>query len=236
MKIKQAILILLTLTVSCTNEKPTAYPDSEEESVEEQKEIDESIEEVNEEPMVDNIDLEELFGLLDSGDLYTQLPIEREDSSFTLKFENGEKTFQSIYEPSDGIQAHKFLGVKKSIGFYLVNVQFYEGGQTYLIDQQTGTSYTLWSEPIFSPNDSLLITESAAGMEGTPVGYQLWKLYPDRKWIKIVEVNQNNWSPLGIRWISDSEFLLKKEIFGGYYGLVEESNEPFVPYEIIKVK
>lgn len=178
---------------------------------------------------------QELFRLAKSPEPYTQVTIIRADSSFSLPLRKGVKTFKSYgVESVEGVD-FEFHGINKQNDFYIVEGHYWEWYEFYLVSRKTGSVDTIWTRPIFSPNNLLLISKSTDyGLEGHPNGYQIWQLNQQNRWTKVYEIDQQDWVPLDFRWISDGTFILKKAKMGDY--LVHSSNiEPFVTYEKITI-
>lgn len=65
----------------------------------------------------------------------------------------------------DGCIVHNFRGTILDDKFYVVDVHYYEGGQTELFSYKTGTKTAIYGEPHVSPKQNLIIATYAS--EGT---------------------------------------------------------------------
>lgn len=103
--------------------------------------------------------------------------------------------------------------LNKTFIFYGVYWEHYE---TYFLNKTSGHLDTLWLDPIFSPNNKLAISQSMQyGMEYVPNGYQLWQ-FDNNKWEKLQEINQENWVPIDIKWLSNNQVIIKKMTVDNY--------------------
>ncbi len=167
---------------------------------------------------------------------FSQLPITKTDSSFTLTLHNGSKTFQDHNQDEPGGVEFEFHGLNEKNGFYVVEGHYWEWYEYYLVDKTTGHTDTIWTKPVFSPDSKLLISKSVDwGLEGTPNGYQIWKMSNDHKWQKLIEIDQQKWVPLGFRWVSNDTFIMKKTKLSDYAENWDNIND-YVIYEKIKVE
>ncbi|MFT6502220.1 MAG: hypothetical protein ACJASQ_002346 [Crocinitomicaceae bacterium] len=205
MKLTLTILILLLITGACSEDKQLPANNVHD------KKHDIHEEPVNEEIQEEELSLHELFSQINHETPIKKIEFEKTDSSFTLPLEVGSKTFQNYnVDYPDGVK-FEFHGVNQYNGFYIVEGHYWEWHEFYLVDKKTGITDTIWTKPLFSPNNNLIISKSVNwGLAETPNGYQIWEITPNHKWRKIVEIDQQDWVPLEFKWISNDAFILKK--------------------------
>lgn len=78
----------------------------------------------------------------------------------TVKLRNG-----SCDKGWDGCIVHNFRGTILDDKFYVVDVHYYEGGQTELFSYKTGTKTVIYGDPHVSPKQNFIIATYAS--EGT---------------------------------------------------------------------
>lgn len=72
----------------------------------------------------------------------------------------------------DGCIVHNFRGTILNDKFYVVDVHYYEGGQTELFSYKTGTKTVIYGEPHVSPKQNFIIatyTSEGTGSENTGI-------------------------------------------------------------------
>jgi len=229
MKIIVFILPLFIFYSCSENAEVSSTTTEKEEPIVIESETFEELEDVNP-------SLEEQYAKAFDDSRFSQIPITKTDSSFTLTLYNGSKTFQDHNQDEpDGVE-FEFHGLNEKNGLYIVEGHYWEWYEYYLIDKTTGHTDTIWTKPIFSPDNKLLISKSVDwGLEGTPNGYQIWKMLAEHKWIKLIEIDQQKWVPLGFSWISNDTFIMKKAKLSDYAENWDNIND-YVIYEKIKVK
>ena len=73
------------------------------------------------------------------------------------------------------------------------------------------------------------------GLESIPNGFQVLRLTNEGNWNKIIEVDQPDWVPLEIKWVNESEFIIKTTSVEFYIenGPEIKENLDFKRYKII---
>ena len=111
------------------------------------------------------------------------------------------------------VRRFEYLGQYKYLGFYLVQASFWEHSEKYLVNKYTGEKTTVWDEPKLSPRRKYFADILGYGMDGEPVGVQIWKITVDEnggfKLSNIVEINQQLWTPVDFVWANDNSLILK---------------------------
>ena len=155
------------------------------------------------------------------------------DSSVTIYTDVGEIVFKGRPSAETEISIFQFIEHKKSINYCVIEGSYWEHYENYLIDTKSGNIDTLWTQPRFSPNDSLLTCKSMDyGLEGIPNGIQIWELTPERKWVKIIEINQRIWIPKKIIWLDNTQIKLSKISIDSYI----ENTTRIISDTIIQIK
>lgn len=135
----------------------------------------------------------------------------KSDSTVTIETDAGSVEFVGTPSLEVEVSKYEYLGFNPVTEFHVVIGRFWEHSECYLVDQRSARIDTIWSEPIFSRNDSLIISKSLPyGLDGLPNGFQVWTLNHQRRWTKVQEHDQQDWLPLEIKWVSDREFLVKQ--------------------------
>jgi hypothetical protein len=159
----------------------------------------------------------------------------KEDSTIKIPVDTGEIIFKGTPNLEVDISNYSYLGINENIGFYIVSGSFWEHYEGYLVNKKNGKIDTIWTEPIFSTTDSLLVSKSMDyGLEYVPNGFQVWKLSEEGNWKKIREIDQLDWVPLQIKWADKNEFIVKATSVTNYLknGLDIEKNFEFIRYRV----
>jgi hypothetical protein len=135
------------------------------------------------------------------------LNVSRKGAILTFHLRNG---FDSLLiEKCEECPHYKYLESIDIIDSWLVEVSFYEGGEYELLDKENGVKTSLFSKPLFSPDNKYFICYSMdleAGYD--PNGIQLFmvdKKKPKNIWTKEI----GDWRPEEVRWKNDSIIYIK---------------------------
>ena len=208
---KNTINILVSglfLISSCSNpngEQKNTFDDSDLTTKTRSDETDEILN-------VDNTDSEKFnhFESLPEYEPLTKTLELKKDSTIKIPVDSGEVLFQGTPSLEVDISDYTYYGINENINFYFVSGSFWEHYEGYLVDKKTGKIDTIWTEPTFSINDSLIISKSMDyGLEFVPNGFQVWKLSKEIIWKKIMEIDQLDWVPLQIKWVTKNQFIVK---------------------------
>lgn len=159
----------------------------------------------------------------------------KKDSTIKIPVDSGVILFQGTPNLEVDISDYTYYGINENINFYFVSGSFWEHYEGYLVNKTTGNIDTIWTEPTFSPNDSLLVSKSMDyGLEYVPNGFQVWKLSKEGNWKKISEIDQLNWVPLQIKWANKNEFIVKTTSVTNYLenGQDIKQNFEFKRYQV----
>lgn len=158
------------------------------------------------------------------------------NDTIRIRTENQKVNFVSKPNLEENISIYTYKGFNKNIQFHTVCGQYWETYRCYLIDQKTSKIDTLWTEPIFSPDSRYLISKSMDyGLEGMPNGFQVWHLDKNRNWIKINEMDQQEWIPIEITWLS-SDSIEIKTVTIDHYNEVNWEKDKLTKFDNIKMK
>ena len=86
------------------------------------------------------------------------------------------------------------------IGYHVVDIHYYEGGEHLVIDDSTGERTRLSGPPVVSPDAERIVVASAAGAAGyTPNELQVWRVEPDGLALEW-ELHPDDWGAEEPRW------------------------------------
>jgi hypothetical protein len=183
----------------------------------------------------DNIIFDSTLSKKTSGVL--KLPIENKTKPFV--------TFTDTIDPPYGIKSreYEYAGELKRTGFYIVDGNFYEYYQCYLVDGNSGNLTTLWQKPYVSPNDKFIADFSSYGIASLPCGFQIWHLDNSAKdstgsvlITKYFELYEDVYTPLDIVWESDDSFILKIADIESYFRSSVDDTVPKYYYLRVDLK
>ncbi|MCR9254392.1 MAG: hypothetical protein NXI20_28520 [bacterium] len=127
----------------------------------------------------------------------------------TLLIYTQKDTLKFVSEPllEENKVIYKYKSFNEESQLHVICADYWENYGCFIIDHKNGTSQSIWTDPIFSENDSAFISKSEDyGLEYTPNGFQLWQLNSENNWTKTLEVNQQEWIPVTFQWISNDSF------------------------------
>lgn len=112
---------------------------------------------------------------------------------------------------------YNYIGQIDTIGFYIVEANYWEHFEYYLINKNSGKQIILWNIPFVSPNIKYIANLSMPyGLEGVPNGIQVWKINYNQNnqsepitISKQLEIDQQNWAAEDLVWESDNTLILK---------------------------
>lgn len=139
-----------------------------------------------------------------------RLPIEEKWKPFVI--------FTDTLTDTDNtnIRQYHYLGQFKKIEFYIVEGNFWEHYDCYLIDKRTGKMTTMWNIPTISPDSKFLADIAPSGLEGDPVGLQIWNIVNNENnqvepiaIEKYLELNEQIWEPADFVWNTRNSLILK---------------------------
>lgn len=137
--------------------------------------------------------------------------VKRTNLKLTLKLDNGKNlVLENIDKEEDGIW-YSFRDYLKNINSYLINIQYYEGGEYYLINKSNGLKIILPGLLKFAP-DNLRFVSFNLDLEAqySPNGFVIYKLV-NNTYMKEYELFTNDWGISNVRWISNSEIEVDKK-------------------------
>ena len=113
---------------------------------------------------------------------------------------------------------YKYIGELQKKGLFIVNGNFYEHSEDYLIDKITGEKTAIWNQPKISPAGRYIVDIRSYGLEGEPNGLQIWQInerdFEGEKSVppaisKILEIDQSMWVPIDFAWEGEHSLLIK---------------------------
>ncbi len=150
----------------------------------------------------------------------------------TIKIRTEKQGVEFISRPylEENTSKYTYNGFNEINLFHTVCGQYWEHIECYLIDHKTARIDTVWTEPIFSPDNGKLVSKSMDyGLEGIPNGFQAWRLNEDRNWIKVLEIDQQEWIPIQITWTSNKRIRVKTVTIAQYHQM-NELNDNFTEF------
>jgi hypothetical protein len=114
-------------------------------------------------------------------------------------------------EEDEGRVEFKYIGRQNSIDISILEVGYWEGGHAIIVDNQNGETFDFWSVPIISSDNKKLATYLESGLEGYPVGIQIWHVQQSKyyKLDKLIEINQTQWDPKEICWDDNNTLFVR---------------------------
>ncbi|KOS06206.1 hypothetical protein AM493_09315 [Flavobacterium akiainvivens] len=178
--------------------------------------------------------------------------VEAIDTTHTISKINGEITlpikgnrppvvFKDSLQPKydENIEQYHYKGRIDNPAFYLVQGDFWEWNDYYMINQYTGKKDTLWSDPVFSPDKNLIVNLSPAyGLEGDPNGIQIWKVANNNgnaTLSKIKVIDQQEWIPLEVYWVDNRTLIFRAVTVANFNKVNGEPQEKDVYYFKMRV-
>lgn len=138
---------------------------------------------------------------------------ERVNDTLTVFALNGKSnTFiDDNSEEGDSWARYYFDGLKN--GYYIVTGYFYEWGNTFIINAESGKMTTLFDYPYFSPNNKwiLVANNDDSGLEENAIAY--YNIISNDSIEKQFQIDISTWGPAGIKWIGNDEAIIKKQSF-----------------------
>ena len=144
--------------------------------------------------------------------------IHKVDSTIEIPIKiGGSKSFADKNKgvEDEGRIEFKYIGRQNTIDISIIDVGYWEDGKTIIVDNQNGETFDFWSEPKISPDNKKLATFLECGLEGNPVGIQIWQVQPNKyyKLDKLIEINQTQWDPKEICWDDNNNLFVQATSF-----------------------
>jgi hypothetical protein len=133
----------------------------------------------------------------------------------TIETDNNKILFSDSSNLEEAYE-YTYLGYNKKSDCFIVEANFWEGSEIYLIDKKTSKIDTLWNVPYFNSDGTFLACKSLEfGMEGEPNGIQIWKRNEINDWVKLKELNQSEWVPLRLAWC-DNDIIIESVLISDF--------------------
>jgi hypothetical protein len=133
----------------------------------------------------------------------------RKGKVLTLFLSNGKTVKLKDFEKEGELTEYSFEGYLENFEYYLVRIQFYEGGGYLLINRKNGFQKYISGKPYLSPDKTKLMTinvDIEAGYDFN--GIELLSFSGDSLKTDCV-ININNWGPDKMKWNSNKEVIIK---------------------------
>ncbi len=150
--------------------------------------------------------------------------VERNGNELVLHLANGDSaTFRDSTAETSTAVLFGFRGSIQPIGYYLIDLQFYEGGGYLLVSAKSGKSTISNGPPLVSP-DGHRVAAANVDLESqyTPTTLTIWQVTDDSlalEWrhdfLPDGIVNDSTWGPSGLRWVSPIELRFRKTLMSG---------------------
>jgi hypothetical protein len=139
------------------------------------------------------------------------------DSTLVLKLADGNTmSFNRYVEErdldNDGLLGYIFAHYFDQIDYYLLILQYYEGSSWMLVNRKNGFKKDIYGLPYISEDNKKIIainSDLEAGYNFN--GIALYTILTDS--LQMEFRKETEWGPLDVKWINESEFLLKREHF-----------------------
>jgi hypothetical protein len=161
--------------------------------------------------------------------------IKKENGTIKIPNKNISGTFVTFTDdtrPEENKINNEYQGYYPSIKKHLIRTQYYEGSRTILIGEYNNKT-TIWGAPNFSKDGEYFFAYKSYGLEGEPVGLQIWAVdkntySPDHFGLKkIFELNQLLFNPLEFKWDIDNSILIKGQVLKNHWYPTKDSEIRF---------
>ncbi len=136
---------------------------------------------------------------------YNDLVTKEKEHTLILKLQNGKtKSYQDVLSDSyETAISYNFVGYLDSLNYYVIRLQYYEGGGFMLVDQKDGQEYPISDFPVLSPNGNAFVcahADVAAGYD--PNSLQIWHISSGKPLLSY-ELNPKDWGPSKVNWLGN---------------------------------
>lgn len=128
----------------------------------------------------------------------------------------------------------QYRGYYKKVNRHLLVTQYYEHDEYNLISNK-GTQTLIWNEPQFSKNGQYFFCFRPYGLEGEPVGLQIWRVKEDQgdsfdpiELVKVLELDQLMFNPIECLWDKNGDLFIKAEKMDNNFYSKEPSEEYYL--------
>ncbi|AII50420.1 hypothetical protein [Hymenobacter sp. APR13] len=129
-----------------------------------------------------------------------------------LKLNTGKtRFFQNKLTPQneDEVAEFRYKGRIPALKKYVVAGMFWEAGRVFLVDERSGQTDTIWSEPICAPDFKLMAAlNEGLVFEDDLNGVQVYSSAGGRI-RKMFAINQQKWVPINLVWNGNKRFILR---------------------------
>ncbi len=140
-----------------------------------------------------------------------------DDRDLTLFLEGGKELTLPKWD-SLKQEGYNFGAYLSAIDYYLIYVQWYEGGSIMLVNRKNGFKKDVIGEPYFSADTKKMLTINSDLYAGfTENGNEVLSITADSLTSEF-KLLIKNWGPTGARWLTDNKVILEKEYFDSKVG------------------
>jgi hypothetical protein len=152
------------------------------------------------------------------------------DSSLILNLASGQNLTFPVWD-NEKDEGFGFEYYFKEIDYYLLRVQWIEGNCWLMVNRQNGFQRYICGLPYINKNKFLTInTDLDAGYSFN--GMEFYSLINDT--LKNEFSEKTTWGPVDIKWINDSQFLVKREHF--YIDSIKKEQNNKFDYKLATIK
>jgi hypothetical protein len=136
--------------------------------------------------------------------------VKRHGDTLTLECDNGKTvTLVSHYKEDDSYRGYHFLQLNEDIGFYVLNIAYYEGSAILLVNKKTGEQIETIGPPVVSPNKEFFACGHCDIVAAFDVsGIELYKK-ENTSYKSIGLREMNNWGQEQMLWKNDTTLFIQ---------------------------
>ena len=128
---------------------------------------------------------------------------------------------------NDDQAKYEYIGVIKSIDFYLVKAIFYETGEYILINHRNGNKISLWGYPILSSNKENIVSfSSSIDYDVMPNGLQMFDIKNNELKLEW-QYETDKWAIEELYWI-DNKFIYAKIFIPKYISSTKKDTTNYI--------
>lgn len=134
---------------------------------------------------------------------------DRKQGILKIRCTEKEIVFEDKNINSDSSVRYSLVHYYQDKKLFLIHVQHYEGGSYCLVDEITGSKYSLWEEPIFSPDGKSFFCSSVDLIAQYSMnGIQVWARN-ETGFNKVYE-RELKWGAVSLAWKNDNEISIQR--------------------------
>lgn len=154
------------------------------------------------------------------------------DSTLVLKLADG-KTTSFLKWDNEKDEGYNFEHYFDKIGYYLLRVQWGEGNCWMLVNRQNGFKKYISGLPYISLDNKKILTTNTDLEAGYSFnGLELYSILADS--LKTEFSKETIFGPTDVKWISDNEFLLRREHF--HVDTITGNQDDIIDYKRVTIE